>query len=77
MHLLLEPGNADLKELVDAFAEDGEKAHPFQQGQRLVFGERQHPLVEIELGELPVEVARLDGGRGRGRPGRSLAGTAI
>ena len=56
-------------------AEDGEKADTFQERQRLVVSERQHAVVEIELGELPVEVARLN--LGRGRPRRRPAGIAF
>ena len=73
MHLLLQAGNADLKELVDVFSQDGEEADPFQQRQRLVLGNGQHSLVEVELGKLAVEVARLNLGRWRNRSRRGLA----
>src|SRR2546430_5195916 len=73
VHLLLETGNADLKELVDAFAEDGEEADALQERQALVVGERQHPVVKVELAELTVEIARLNLGRCQSRSRRGLA----
>ena len=61
MRLLLQPGDPDLEELVDVLAQDGEEAHPLQQRQRLVLRDRQHPLVEVELGKFAVDVMRLRG----------------
>ena len=58
VHLLLQAGDADLEELVDGFAQDGKEADPLQQRQRDVLGHRQHPIDEIQLRELTVEVAR-------------------
>ena len=49
VHLLLEAGDPDLEKLVHALAEDGEEAHAFQQRQRLILGDRQDAVVEIEL----------------------------
>jgi hypothetical protein len=57
--LLLEAGNAHLEELVEIRTEDREELGSFEQGQRRVFGERQHASVEIEPGQLAIEVARI------------------
>ena len=58
MRLLLESGDADLEELIDVFAQDREEAHPLEQWERGILRQRQNPLIEIELGELAVEVVR-------------------
>ena len=61
--LLLQAGYPDLEELVEVRAEDREELRPLEQGQRRVLGEREHARVEVEPGELAVEVARvLEGG---------------
>ena len=61
--LLLQAGDADLEELVEVGAEDREELRPFEQRERGVLGEREHARVEVEPGQLAVEVARvLDGG---------------
>ena len=69
VNLLLQAGDPDLEELVDVLAQDRQKPHPLEQRQRLVLGHGQHAIVEVELGKLPVQVARLrlDRGRLRGR----------
>ena len=53
----LQPGDADHVELVEVAREDRQELHPLQQRQRLVLGELQHPRVEVEPGQLPVEEA--------------------
>ena len=57
--LLLQAGNAHLEELVQVGTEDREEFGPFEQGQRRVLGQRQHASVEIEPGQLAIEVARI------------------
>src|SRR5216683_6032182 len=64
MHLLLQAGDTDLEELVDVLAQDRQEAHPLEERKRLVLRHGQHPLVEVELGDLAVDVMRLGGGRG-------------
>lgn len=57
LHLLLEPGNPDLEELVEVRTDDAEILDPLEQWiatvQRLV----EHALIELEPTELPVDVA--------------------
>ena len=67
-HLLLQAGDADLEELVEVLAEDGQELGPLEQRHLLVLGEREHPLVEVEPGELAVEVPRLVVRRSSRRP---------
>ena len=73
MRLLLQSGDADLEELIDVLAQDREEAYPLEQGQRPILRHRQDTLIEIELGELAVDVVRLSrrrmrqGLRGRDR----------
>ena len=59
MRLLLQSGDADLEELIDVLAQDREEAYPLEQGQRPILRHRQDTLIEIELGELAVDVVRL------------------
>ena len=73
MDLLFQTGDADLEELVDVLAKDRQEAHSLEQGQRLVLRQSEHPFVEVELGELPVEVPRL-GLNGGGMNRRSIGG---
>jgi hypothetical protein len=58
-HLVLQAGHPHLVELVEVLAEDGQELHPLEQGCRRVFGEGQHPGVEVEPRQLAVEVALL------------------
>ena len=67
-HLLLEAGHADLEELVEVLAEDGQELGPLEQRHRVVGGQGEHPLVEVEPGELAVEVAGCVGVARRGGP---------
>jgi hypothetical protein len=45
-----------LKELVDVGADDGDEAHPLEQGIARIRALLQHPPAEVEVGELAVEV---------------------
>src|SRR3546814_15759486 len=47
-----------LEELVEVLAEDGEELGPLEQRHLGVLGQRQDPGVEVEPGELAVQVAR-------------------
>ena len=55
LHLLAQSGHPDLEELVEVGREDGEELGPLEQGGGGVLGEREHPLVEVEPGQLAVE----------------------
>ena len=50
----LQPGDAHHVELVEVAGEDGEELHPLQQRLPAVLGQREHPLVEGEPGQLAV-----------------------
>ena len=55
--LFLEPGHPNLEEIVEVLAEDRQEPDPLENGQLGVLRHGQDALVEIEPGELPVEVA--------------------
>ena len=55
----LEAGHADHEELVEVAGEDGQIAGAFQQRLRLVGGQLQDALVELQPGDLTVEEAVL------------------
>src|SRR5260370_22442931 len=57
-HLLLEAGDADLEEVVQVLAEDGEEPHPLEQGRIGVLGHGQDALVEVQPGQLPIQESR-------------------
>ncbi len=57
-HLPLEPGDPDLEELVEIAAEDAEELEPLEQRRAGVERLVQHPAVELQPGELPVDVER-------------------
>ena len=57
-HLLLQTGDPDLEELVEVLAEDGQELGPLEERHGLVGRQGEHPLVEVEPGQLAVEVAR-------------------
>ena len=67
--LFLQARDAHLEELVEVGAEDREELRPFEQRERRVLGEREHARVELEPGELAVEVA--------GRAGRGVVGARM
>ena len=51
----LEAGHADHEELVEVAGEDGEELGPLEDGQLVVLGELEHPLVEGQPRQLTVE----------------------
>src|SRR5262245_31066026 len=51
--------------MVEVAARDREELHALEHGQRLVLGERDHASVEVEPGQLAIEIARF-GRRTRG-----------
>ena len=53
----MQPRDAHHEELVEVACEDGEELDSFEQGDALILGERQHPGVEVEPGQLAIEVA--------------------
>src|SRR5207245_1041980 len=70
---VLQAGNADLEELVEVLAEDGEELGPLEQRERLVLGQGEHAGVEVQPRELPVEVPTLLAGGAAAQPsGRIL-----
>jgi len=50
------PGHPDHEELVQVAREDGQEPHPFEQGERLVLGQLEHPLVEPQPALFAVQV---------------------
>ena len=64
------PGDPHHVELVEVAGEDGEELGPLQQRRAGVLGQRQHPGVEVEPGQLPVEEPVL--GQRRRRTARPL-----
>ena len=55
--LLLQAGDPDLEEVVEVLAEDRQETNPLQKGQLGVLRHGEDTLVEVESGQLPVEVA--------------------
>ena len=69
--LVVHTGHADHEVLVEIGDEDGQELDPLEQRQRLVLGELEHPVVEVQPGELAVDVERRFGeldARGVGMP---------
>jgi hypothetical protein len=64
----------DHEELVEVAGEDRQVAHPLEQRQRLVLGQLEHPLVEPQPRQLPVEEAVLVLGHRRDRVRVGLVG---
>src|SRR2546425_10410231 len=58
--LLLQTGDAHLEEVIQVLAEDGQKAHPFEEREPGIFRHRQYPLIEIEPRQLAVDVPGAD-----------------
>ena len=54
--LVMHAGDADHEELVEVRDEDGQELQPLDQRQRLVLGELQDAVVEVQPGELAVDV---------------------
>ena len=59
LHLLAQAGDADLEELVEVAGEDRQEPDPLQQRVARVAGLVEDPGVELEPGELAVEVGEL------------------
>ena len=57
--LLLQPGDADLEELVEIAADDAEEAQPLEHGDRRILREREHAPVERELRQLAIDRRRI------------------
>ncbi len=55
---LLQPGHANLEELVEVAGEDQQELQPFQQRIGLVQRLLQHADIELQLGKLAVDVQR-------------------
>ena len=60
LHLLAQAGHPDLEELVEVAREDGQELHPFEQRIALVARFVEHAGVELEPGQLAVEVGERD-----------------
>ena len=75
LDLALQPGDADLEELVEVAGEDRQEADPIEQRVALVDGLEQHALVELEPRQLAVDVRDVGDGASAGRdrrPGRAV-----
>ena len=76
--LLLEAGDPHLEELVEVAAEDAEELEPLEQRRPGVERLVQHAAVELEPGELAIDVERrvpeVEVEQGRGRSWRSVTG---
>jgi hypothetical protein len=59
--LFLKPRDAHLEEFVEIGAEDREEFGAFEQRERRILREREHARVELEPGELAIDVARRAG----------------
>lgn len=64
--LLLHPCDAHLEEFIEIAGYDAKESPPLEERDRVVFGHRQHTLVERENTELAIEVPRV-GTRRSGR----------
>ena len=62
--LLLQPGDANLEELIEVAREDGQEADAFEQRIALVDRFVQHAIVEVEPRQLAVDVRDARPGRG-------------
>ena len=58
--LLLQAGDADLEELVEVAGEDGQEAGSFEERVALIDGLEQHAIVELEPGQLAIDVRDLE-----------------
>jgi hypothetical protein len=74
VHLVPEPGDPDHEELVQVGRVDRAELDPLEQRHGGVLGQLQNPLVEVEPGELAVEV---EAGLLQVGPGRGLAAAAL
>src|SRR5437660_695934 len=64
LHLIEQPGDADLEELIQALRADRDELQPLKDRTPRIFGERQDPVVEVQPRKLAVEVmvGRILGG---------------
>ena len=60
LDLVVDAGDADHEELVEVGDEDREELQALDQRQRLVLGELEHAVVEVEPRQLAVDVQRWD-----------------
>ena len=60
LHLLAQAGHPDLEELVEVAREDGQELHPFEQRIALVARLVEDAGVELEPGQLAVQVGEGD-----------------
>lgn len=56
--LLLEPGHPDLEELIQIAAEDAEKLEALEKGSALVQRFVENPAIELEPGQLSIQIER-------------------
>ncbi len=74
-HLAAQAGDADHEEFVEVVGRDRQKPHPLQQRMGLVGGLLEHPAVEMQPGQFPVDEALGTAAqarprrRGESRPG--------
>ncbi len=54
---MLEAGDADLEELIQIAGGDAQELQPLEQRLGVIEGQRQHPVIELQEGELTVDVA--------------------
>ena len=68
LHLIEQPGYADLEELVEALGADRDELQPLEDRSVGIFSECQDTFVEVQPRKLSVEVmgGRIFGGRGKG-----------
>ena len=81
-HLVLQAGDAHHEEFVEVVGRNGQEPQPLQHRMVLVLGLLQHPAVEVQPGEFPVdeplgaggEVMQRHDGRGRASARRDAEG---
>ena len=56
LHLIEQPGDTDLEELIQALRADRDELQPLEDRTPRIFGERQDPFVEVQPRKLSVEV---------------------
>src|SRR5439155_21608582 len=58
LELVVDTGHADHEELVEVARVDRRELHALEQRERRVLGQLEHPLVEVQPGQLAVEIQR-------------------
>ena len=71
--LLLEARDPDLEELVEVLTEDRDELDALEQWTGRILGEREHPRIELQPGELAVDEPRARGRQGSGKDEVSTA----